>query len=203
MLDDLIAQKHGADEEAFFGLHSVQITGTGLLIKLSLDPADGSERLTWQIDCVGVREFLLRTLSFDSLRVESVHPILLTFNELFAELYFYSSPTNPSELIGELFEGHKELVDDWIPFERFLSQQPGGLPKILSAQSGMLASGPQSIIRKYAGILTRHTVAHSVRSTQMPKVWDGEKWIQPDLMPQALILDNSYVVAESFDAQRL
>jgi hypothetical protein len=199
----LIAPTQDADEDAFFSLNSVQNTHTGISLELFFDPANGGEKQKWEVDCAGVREFVICNSFIDNLYVETEHPVLLMFNEPYAQLYFYSVPTNIPEVMGDLFIRHVEVFGNWIPFARFLNRRPGGLPDLLKMHSGMLADGPRTMIEKYASVLTAHGIGHSVRPTQLPRVLDGAKWQEPATNAKALILGGAYVVADSFDPKRV
>jgi hypothetical protein len=105
--------------------------------------------------------------------------------------------------VGALFECHRELVGGWIQFERFLNVLPKGLSQLLAASSGKLASGPVSLMAAYSRILGEHGIRSSMLPSSPPKFWDGEKWLVSSIPLRALIFESSYVVAETFDEEKV
>lgn len=204
MLDTLIALTETGEFEdsGGFRFHSAQNTPDGMALELFLISGNDSEEQHWRIECSGVRDFLLRGDFADSLRVVSDHPVLLPFTELVTDIHFYSPSPNPIATVGALLECHRELVGDWIPFERFFNILTKTLSQLLAASSGKLASGPVSLMKAYSHILNEHGVRSSLLPGRPPKFWDGEKWVVSNIPLQALILGNSYFVAEKYDAQK-
>jgi hypothetical protein len=182
---------------------SSQCTADGVVLDLFLVPGNGSNEQHWQIECSGVRDYLLRNEFCVGLHVVSEHPLLLPFTEQVTKLYFYSASPNPIATVGALFECHRALVDTWIPFERFINVLPKKLSQLLAASSGLLADGPVSLMEAYSCVLGEHGIHSSMLPSQSPKFWDGEKWVVSNVPLQAVIFESSYVVADRFNAKRL
>lgn len=191
------------EDSGGFRFGSAENTAQGIVIQLFLVPGDGSEEQHWRIECSGVRDFQLRGEFSDGLCVISEHPVLLPFAEQVTDLYFYSASPNPMATVGALLESHREIVGSWIPFERFLNVLPKRLSQLLTASSGQLASGPVSLMEAYSRVLGEHGIHSSMLPNRSPAFWDGEKWVVSSAPLRALILEDSYVVAEKFDAQRV
>jgi hypothetical protein len=204
MLDTLIALTETGEFEDSGGLrfHAAQIKPEGMVIELFLVPGDGSSEQHWQVECSGVRDFLIRGEFAGGLEVFSEHPVLLAFTEQVTDLYFSSASPNPIATVGALFERHKEMVGSWVPFERFLNVIPKRLSELLAASSGQLASGPVSLLAAYSTVLREHGVRSSLLPSRPPKLWDGGKWVISDIPLQALILESSYIVAQAFNEKK-
>lgn len=203
MLNTLIAltETEEFEDSGSFRFYSAHSTPGSMTLGLLLFPGDGIDRQHWQIACFGVRDFSLRGEFADDLHLVSEHPILLPFTERVTDLHFYSPSPDPMATVGALFERHRQLVGSWIPFEQFLNRLP--LPELLVAQSGQLASGPVSLMEAYLDVLTERGIRSSVLPSSPPKVWDGQDWIVLNTPLSALILQNSYVIAERFDARQV
>lgn len=203
MLDTLIAlTKTDEFEEGGFRFHSAKNTPDGMVLEFFLVPGNGGDEQHWLVECSGVRDFLLHGEFADRLYEVSEHPVLLPYTEQVTELFFYSPSPNPIATVGALFESHRALVADWIPFERFINIFPKGLSQLLATSSGQLAAGPISLLSAYSRVLTEHGVRSSMLPGRQPMFWDGAKWEVSDIPLRALILESSYVVAERFDAQQ-
>ena len=80
---------------------------------------------------------------------------------------------------------------------------PKKLSQLLAGSSGLLADGPVSLMEAYSRVLGEHGIRSSMLPSQPSKFWDGEKWIASNVPLQAVIFENSYVVAERFNPKRL
>jgi hypothetical protein len=205
LFETLTALKETSEFEDSGGFRfcSAQRIANDIALELFLVPGDGSNEQQWRIDCSGIREYLLQSEFSDDLCVLSEHPVLLSFTEQVTDVYFYCASPNPIATIGALFECHRELVDDWIPFEKYLNVLPKRLSELLASSSGKLASGPVSLMEAYSRVLSEQGIQSSMLPSRPPKFWDGEQWVVSNIPLRALVFDGSFVVAEKFDARRL
>lgn len=204
MLDALISVTETGEFEDNGNIHflSAQDSQDVLLLDFAVNPGDETGEQRWRIRCSGVRDYRLHFEYIGSIRAVSEHPVLLPFVEQVTDLCFTGPVPNPLATVGALWECHWHLVGRWLPFERFLNTFKG-LSELLATSGGQLASGPVSVMKTYADVLT----AHGVRSSMLPprslKYWVGGQWVTPNHMLHALILESSYVVAETFDDEKL
>jgi hypothetical protein len=204
MLDELIRLTEAYDEDhGGFRFQSAQDNASGLTIDIDFIPEDGDKEQRRHIEAVEVRDFLIRHEWMPWLELVREHPVLLPFFEDVSDLYFYSPSPSPLELEGDLLECHRRLVGDWIFFGRFLNATYGkGVASFLASASGMFASGPASLMKAYAQVLTKHGVRTSIASQRPPKYWDGMQWKVQSAELHALLLGNSYIIAEQFQATK-
>lgn len=204
MLDELIAITEAYGEEhGGFRFQSAQASESGLAIDIDFIPEDGDKEQRWRVEAVEVRDFLVRCEWMPWLELAHEHPVLLPFSEDVSDLYFYSPSPNPLELEGDLPECHHQLVGDWISFGRFLNaMHRKGLANFLASASGMFASGPVSMMRACAQVLTKHGVRTSIAGQRPPKYWDGMQWKVQTAELHALFLGTSYIIAEQFQATK-
>jgi hypothetical protein len=81
----------------------------------------------------------------DCLEVLDDHPILWRHNNEHFEAYFSSSPSNPLELIGRLYEAHERQFGGWRQLDEYLHANS----VILAGGHGLLAKGPKQVVDEY------------------------------------------------------
>jgi hypothetical protein len=87
------------------------------------------------------------------------HPILWQHNDEHVSMFFSSSPSQPLELLGALYEAHTRLVGGW----RELGDYLHTTSELLRGGHGLFAQGPRRIIEDYArvaGESLRHSIVH-------------------------------------------
>lgn len=200
MLDNLLLRTNtlGYEEDGSFRVRSLRQSKGNLSLDLVLFSGGQSKKERWRIECFGVEAYLFQPECAYTLNLLTKHPTLLPFTEDSTSLHFYAAATNPSETLGALYECHRKIVGDWIPFERFFNWE---LSRLLTASSGLLASGPVSVLSAYAGVLERYGIPTSMLPSHSPiQSWNGKSRSAKADPLYALILGKSYVVAESFEA---
>ena len=112
--------------------------------------------------------------------------------ELFRRLSaFYGEATNALAVVGELFERHAAVAGGWIPFQRYLNF--GTLSELIAGRYGMLADGPASLVLTYEEVVQRHGFSTSHHPSKPPA----------EASLSTLIFDESFVIAENFEAVAL
>jgi hypothetical protein len=138
------------------------------------------------------------------LRIETEHPVLLPYTQPIVELYFSDHPSNCGALASELLDVHRSAVGGWFDYAHFFSVGPDrSLRAVLEGGFGKLAEGPQVLAERYAEVLRRAGVSVSLLPSRRPVWWDGEQWVEETGALYALILGESYVVAQSVSAERV
>ena len=102
LLDAIIelTKKWEFEDSGGLRFRSTQCTADGVVLDLFLIPGDGSDEQHWQIECSGVRDYLLRNEFSEGLCVVSEHPVLLPFTDQTTQLHFYSASPNPMATVG-------------------------------------------------------------------------------------------------------
>ena len=171
-----------------------------LAIRLRLWNGGSDEH--WEVTATGLRQNRIVLGSCpDPWQFSRDHVLLWPLKQLTASLYF-NGRTEKSRvaLLGALFESHYALAGLWLPFGKYFKQS-GRLEDILSHGHGMLAEGPQQLIEAYAEQLRAHQIKASVL-TNVTKYWDGQRWLDENGELIALILGESFVVAEAITFER-
>jgi len=162
-------------------------------VRLEVD--DGNEQHTsWQLRFRRLLEYHLSDVFNCGLNVwRTDHPVLAQYTDSREYLHFSSAARNPNEAVGELWIAHRELVDDWIPFDRFLNETIK-LPGLLAGSGGLVATGPSFLISAYANVLDAQGCQTMRQALPSPKKM-GEIVMAH--------FGESYVVAEAIMAVRL
>ncbi|MGD0860836.1 MAG: hypothetical protein ABR912_16190 [Terracidiphilus sp.] len=181
--------------------HLRRIPG-GLEVCFSIHKGKWGKRLDgWNFICRGVREANISDLNGGGLAVYThSHPAALQYIAPRAEL-FWARTCDETQVLAALYRAHVEAVDDWIPFDRYLttntpwngaSDCPDFSP--VSGDS-FVCKGPDFLVRTYAKAL--EAIGVRVRMTRR-----GRSRAKSTL-PRVLHFGESYIVADTFAAQRL
>lgn len=101
---------------------------------------------SWRIICSGVREAHIADFDGGGLALyPTVHPAARQYTARQAELRWAASNKKPTAL-GALYKAHTEAVNDWIPFDRYISM------KNISDKK-CVCRGPDFLVRSYAKAL--------------------------------------------------
>ena len=205
MLEELLAITDHSNFEDYQYLLVNHIEGSEYAITLHLDIIGGENPdipSHWQVACSGVREHSLSMGYSSGLRLFADHVLLLPHTARKTSTYFHGKCDNPSAVVGALYERHWELANQWIPFHMFLNPRMH-LMKLVSGNAGMLADGPEPFILAYEEVMGRYGFSTSHLEPAAPVHWDGEKWVEEKAKLSVLILDEDYIVAESFEAKAI
>jgi len=206
VLENLLNITNEIDFEDFGSLALTAAEANGDTLRLSLH-ITGDEypeiHQNWQVLCSRVREDSLSLGDHYELQFFDDHVLLWPHLALRTSTSFYGKPDNPLAVVGALYQRHKELVGEWLPFQRFLNSEIG-LPELVSGGFGMLADGPEPLVLAYEEVMRSHGFTTSHLDPRKPVYWggnrgdDGYQWIEQKAPAFVLILDDSYVVGEQF-----
>src|SRR5262249_761778 len=124
----------------------------------------------------------------------SNHPAAKQYVARWGELR-WPRHSNQAAVLATLYDAHVDLVDDWIPFERYvLPNMP--YKRGFQRRSGKKVScqGPDFLIRVYAKALRM--------SGENVRVIPLKVGRRKNSRPRVLHFGTSYVVAEAFTAER-
>lgn len=153
---------------------------------------------SWLITCHQVLASKIDDFEIFSAGIWSDHPLLWQFSYQMADLYFSSAPENAYSILAELMQATDKIGQGWLPLTAFLNYKGkiDDIIALLQSGSGLLASGPPPVINGFQKVLHLHNCR--------PAILGG--WALEDPVPQqvvdgsnrVLILESSYIVAESF-----
>ena len=147
---------------------------------------------TWRIQARGVLEFRLVSHEVESIELTQRHPLLWTYDQDEVELYIQGQLLDVHAVIGRLQVAHETLARGWIAFGAYFNDRTP-LQVLLAAGSGLLATGPSSVISAYQKVLEAEGLQCSALNQGSLGALDAE--------PRVLILGRSYIIATEFSAQ--
>jgi hypothetical protein len=143
-----------------------------------------------RINCHSVRESNLKPGYYGDLLVSQDHVLLWHYVQPYALTSFHGTAPEPLAVVGALFERHVELVDDWIPFQKYFNSNIR-LSELIEGSFGMLADGPEALVFAYEEVMQSYGVSTSHHASIKPK----------DAFLSVIVFDESYVIAEAIDAE--
>jgi hypothetical protein len=125
------------------------VAGSAVIMFECDDWEQGSRRRRFDLVFENVLELTASPSYLCGLHGTSDHPLLWNYNDDNSTLYFSSSPANPFELVGELYESHSRLLQGWRPLSDYLHANSA----LMCQGYGQFAAGPRRVIDEYARIL--------------------------------------------------
>jgi hypothetical protein len=168
-------------------LEEVRRISRGLLLSFGIHKGRRGELIeAWGVQCAQVHEAKITAWDGGGLALySSNHPAARQFSAWQAEVS-WSGASDESTLIGSVYKEHVKAVDDWIPFDSYSS--------IRNISKGKFSfRGPEFLMRAYAKALRA--------IGEQPRVVLRRK--KGAVSPRVLHFGDSYVVANSFVAERL
>src|ERR1044071_7902131 len=204
MWDSFIKSIQATDFEDYgtFSIDSVNFKDDqlGMSCVISLDD-DQAMRSKWKIICSEVWQHRIALGSVDSIEFSTDHVLLWPFREARARLGFKGKVPDANSVVGALYEKHFEVVGNWFAFDEFMVSD-WGPKRVLDSSFGIFAEGPLNLVSEYQKILQNFGVDTAITGHNAPLHWNGSERA-PYVGGAVLIFDDSFIIAESFDAQSI
>jgi hypothetical protein len=152
---------------------------------------------TWTVSTKQYRQSRISFERASSVEIVQEHPILWQFSDRQSEIYFTGSCKNLNNLYFDLYNVHKTVFQNLLLFDESLNNVLD-FNRLMSSSTGLLAKGPQKLLNRYAEILEQYNLKHSIIGDRMPTYWDGTEHLNEVGNAKVLFVDNSYVIADSF-----
>ena len=189
-----------SEEQSWADFSAVQRIGDDLDILINVGFESGSVS-SWKITCESARDFWV-TDGIDIRAYAEEHPAARQYTDDQVELFFRGGCNEPARVVGKLWHAHRNEVQHWIDFDRYLNVVPS-LAGLLSGEYGKLASGPLFLIERYAEVLDQERLSPSVVSSRPPMRLREGNWV-PQTAPLYFVqLGSCCVIAERFESRRL
>jgi hypothetical protein len=184
-LGDLPALLDDEELSALAAVAGMERTGDGLRVAVRVAGSDGR---SWErtIRADGVVRWVAGSSRFDRVGLHAEHPALLPFADDRGTLSFHGHPDDATRLAHALRAAHVEIAERFVAFEDVVNSLVD-LETLLAHGYGQLASGPVTLLRRYAEVADTHGV-----STRMVVTGPGRAGLC------LLELGETYVVAERF-----
>lgn len=178
-LGDIPALLHDEGVQALGSVVGTRVRGDALQLYVRLS-AWRDRAWNRTVRCDGAVRWQATSDPFSTALLHAEHPGLLAFADERGGLSFKGAPAEPERLEAALRAAHAEAAGGHIAFEE-------GLAARLAVGYGRLASGPVTLLRRYAHVADHHGVATNLTVTG------------PGRAGLALLeLGDTFVVAERF-----
>lgn len=208
-MESLLASATAAlDADGGIVVTSAEWSDDALILRLEVRQAD-EEPTRWRVVARSVREHRVELGWCYEISLENEHPLLWPHLDRHASLYFLGRPASAQETVGSLWSAHQRETRGWMRLDRFCNPELP-LDALLDRGFGLLASGPERLLRAYGTVLAVAGVEWSLAGQGPARIWDQtpsarlDEWKPlPEGKPfRALTLGDSYVVAADFTASR-
>jgi hypothetical protein len=180
--------------------------GRSLVLRLAVDTGlNERPNQIWEVGSHQTRGFSLVEFELTDWTLADDHVLLWDHQEPFSQLNFSAPFTRHDDVLWKLYERHRAVAWPWVPFERYIN--PAILESCLSTGSGVLADGPDCLLREYADVLRKNGVEPYFPYPPRPAHrWDEDNrcWVDEEDKLSVLILgSSSYIVGTEFFASRV
>jgi hypothetical protein len=155
-----------------------------------------------QVTCRSPRENNLSAGHYDDFSISQDHVLLWHYTKPHISISFYGKAQDPLSVVGALYERHVDLVEDWIPFHKYLNSEVR-LAELIAGSFGMLADGVEPLVLAYEEVMQRYGFSTSHHESRPPVYWDGERWVEENAALSVMLLDKCFVIAEAFEASAI
>lgn len=152
----------------------------------------------WTINCVNVRsQKLILGYAYD-FTFDTNHVLSWEFFKL-CSISFKGKTDNSFAVVGALYKAHTEITNNWIPFKKYFNQLIN-LDELISGGFGQLVnSAPVEVAVAYEKVMQEYGFLTSRSEEKLP-YFDERNWISKLRQLSTMIFDDSYIVAEIFEA---
>lgn len=182
-----------------------QVGGMPTELQLVIQIADYDEQAgglrplrSYIVRASGVLEHHISTLgtTVDEVHLLHEHPLLYSYVEPPAAVFFRGSASNAPVLLLDLMQAHASTFGPWRRFPEFFNvKQP--LLSLLQSGGGLLGQMPESLARRVVTALEHHKLEHKVM-VGTPHVDTSKNPYLQGAPLSLLLLGDSYVIAYAF-----
>ena len=151
----------------------------------------------WIIKTINYRSSRLSSDLASTIEISDDNPLLWYYSDSQSEIYFNGVCNDADKLFIDLYHIHNFLFKGLFNFENTLNQA-SDFGNLLKSKTGLLANGPNSLMKEYANVLDRNGIGYSIIGNRTPTYWDGQNHIQEVGNAKVLLIGNSYIVADQF-----
>jgi len=202
MLDKLVNLTHSYEFEEYGTLDLIGVRTNTDSLTLSFDfniRSDRDDHQRWEVDCVGLLEHQMYLGECNDFVLSHDHVLLWPYIYPRASVSFYGEAEDPLAVLGALNQRHLELVNDWIPFGRFMNRNS---LEMIRGRYGMLAEGPTPLVEAYAQVLERFKIGSKVTEPR-PAYYTNDEFSGLAEVAVLILNKSCYFVATSFNERRL
>ncbi|MBW4491338.1 MAG: hypothetical protein KME12_26615 [Trichocoleus desertorum ATA4-8-CV12] len=199
MLEELLNIQETWEFEAYglLSLFSACRRGEDLELVLQLYPGveEDEQPQLWKLICYEERENHLILGGDCYLELLNEHALLWAYTQPVTSLTFRSiaGTVDAWDVTGRLYSKHRELVAEWISFEQYFNGNIS-LAALLTSGHGLLAEGPEQLIKGYQQVMNESGFQTSTLSRPSKRWHKSRGWIEESNDYVLVKLNRSYVV---------
>ncbi len=195
-----------ASENALGVLLMVQMDGIPETLQLMItatevDETTGSlhDKGTFVVRALGVVEHQVSIGLFNQMRiVDGEHPLLQQHNTATAALFFRGKIKDPNEALVDVLQAYASTFGPWRHMPLYMNPDKP-LLSVLSSEGDLVGSMPKPLADNIGTALEKH----GVETKQFAEPFEEVDEHGLSRLRQALIIDESYIVALSFTVDEL
>jgi len=188
------------DAEGWIRIVDADWFADDLRLSLSIKFNDESEAELWKIECTGVFEESLSSEGTELLSLSLESPLLKPYIEKEVDLMFSENSLAPEFLFGLVCSCCIEIMGKPNYIKKLLNLQPT-VRGIASSTYGKLGCFPESVANNIVNSLQNQPIKINALPGREPKHWTGSEFLSFPML-KALEIGESYVIGESFSANR-
>lgn len=182
---------------------SIDYFGDDAKIELSilLDRSDEKRQL-WEVQLEGIRNEKIKRVWAEDIVVYDQHYLIKEQKDLNSELYIKSGAKDPNKLLHDLYIHFLSKFEHEISFDKYLNKACN-IDLLLKMDNGLFAIGPKFILEEIDIILNNNRCETYFLGEMAPKRWINDQWIVESSDLFALVIGESYFVAENITFERV
>ena len=185
----------------------IRITGTAwnsdeLRVEFAIKTGKEGQSPLWKVQINRVREDLIKSDFADKLELFEEHPLLWAYNQRQTNLYFGKGTERPYELFVNIYNIHRQLTQNRIPFGKYVNRALSTI-ELCKSTTGLFAEGPINMMEAYKEELERHNMNPTIVGGHNPTRWLNGHQVDETGIVKVLVIGDSYVIGETFDFQRV
>lgn len=203
MLSDLLAIMGTLEYEHHGYIRLLSAIEQDKDIELSIKLSTGLECTPpqfWKIYCQLVQE---HQLIFGEIHypfgIYNEHILLWSHEDCQISLSFYGKVKDIFGVVGRLYVRHMELVGQYIPFQRYFNYD---LVKLLVSGHGVLAEGPERLVKAYQQVMDEFGFKTSIIPTRKSYYIGGKSVVPQGKGQSVLIMGKSYIIATNINISK-
>ena len=183
---------------------SIDYYGDDAKIELSFnDDRRGRLKQLWEIQLSGIREERIVRQPADTMIAYSEHFLIDEQQGNTIELYVKAKPSQTGDAFMEVYQYFYRTFQGFIPFEKYLNVKSTGADSSFDKDLGLFAHGPKFIMSEIKSILDSNGYSSYLAMERENTIQSETGWVKDDLNLFALIIGDSFFVAETMSFQRI
>lgn len=160
------------------------------------------KRQFWEIQIDGIRNENIKREWAEDIVAYDQHYLIKEQNDVNSELYIKKRALDSNKLLHDLYIHFLSKFQHEIPFDKYLNKT-GDIDLLLKMNNGLFAKGPKFLLQEIDFVLKNNACETYFLGEVTPKRWVNNQWIDESSDLIALVIGESFFVAENFTFERV